>query len=110
MMRPAATESGFGGAAAIVMEGDLVSTTVFFVAFACLGWAMFVVKRRLGISASRPAPASRRLTYSEKFSRLAMRWRDPQWRDYAMLLLAGKALGIALLFGLVIGGPALIRY
>src|SRR6185295_5285214 len=32
-----------------------------------------------------------------------------QWRDYALLLLAGKALGIALLFGLVIGGPALIR-
>ncbi|HET6897599.1 MAG TPA: hypothetical protein VFK70_04595, partial [Vicinamibacteria bacterium] len=69
---------------------------------------MFVVKRRLGITAV-PAPASRRLTYSEKFSRLATRWRDPQWRDYAMLLLAGKALGIALLFGLVIGGPALIR-
>ena len=87
-----------------------MSMTVYVVAFACLGSAMFLVKRRLGITAVRRSDESRRLTYPEKFSRLATRWRDPQWRDYAMLLLAGKALGIALLFGLVIGGPALIRY
>jgi ammonium transporter, Amt family len=49
------------------------------------------------------------LTYSEKLSRLAIRGRDPHWRQYGMLLLAGKALGIALLFGMVVGGPTLMR-
>src|SRR5689334_17597396 len=49
------------------------------------------------------------LTYREKFSRLAKRLRDPRWRRYGMLLLAGKTLGIFLLFGMIVGGPALIR-
>ena len=52
---------------------------------------------------------ARRLTYAEKFSRLGTRLRDPQWRRYGALLLAGKALGITLLFGMIAGGPALIR-
>jgi ammonium transporter, Amt family len=50
-----------------------------------------------------------RLTYPEKFSRLTARLRDPQWRRYGALLLAGKALGIALLFGIIVGGPTLVR-
>ena len=49
------------------------------------------------------------MTYSEKFSRLATRLRDPQWRRYGMLLLAGKALGIAVLFGMISIGTTLIR-
>jgi len=51
----------------------------------------------------------RKLTYSEKLSRLAMRLRDPQWRRYGMLLLAGKALGIALLFGTITIGSSVVR-
>ena len=50
-----------------------------------------------------------RLTFSEKLSRLATRLRDPKWRRYGLLLLAGKTLGIALVFGMIVGGPALIR-
>jgi ammonium transporter, Amt family len=70
---------------------------------------MFLFKRRMGSRPFRASPGAGKLTYSEKFARLAARWRDPQWRQYGMLLLAGKALGIALLLGIVIGGPALIR-
>ncbi len=36
------------------------------------------------------------LTFREKLSRLALRMRDPEWRHYARLVVAGKALGIAL--------------
>src|SRR4029453_1291145 len=50
-----------------------------------------------------------KLTFSEKVTRLGGRLRDPRWRRYGMLLLAGKALGIALLIGLITVGPALIR-
>src|SRR5215471_3552432 len=49
------------------------------------------------------------LTFSEKVTRLAGRLRDPRWRRYGMLLLAGKALGIAVLIGIITVGPALIR-
>ena len=35
-----------------------------------------------------------RLTFSKKLSRLRMRLRDPEWRRYGRLLVAGKALGI----------------
>lgn len=38
-----------------------------------------------------------RLTMSGKFARLAVRLRDPEWRRYAKLLFAGKAVGIGLL-------------
>src|SRR6478609_1642998 len=41
------------------------------------------------------------LSYSEKFSRLAVRLKDPEWRRYAGLLFGGKALGIAVLMLLV---------
>jgi Amt family ammonium transporter len=39
--------------------------------------------------------------YSEKLARLGRRLRDPQWRRYGYLLLAGKMLGIALLLGIM---------
>ncbi|HXN24706.1 MAG TPA: ammonium transporter [Candidatus Dormibacteraeota bacterium] len=38
----------------------------------------------------------RRLSLSEKFSRLAERLRDPEWRRYGKLLILGKAAGVAL--------------
>src|SRR5581483_1574406 len=47
-----------------------------------------------------------KLTLAEKFSRLGTRLRDPEWRRYGRLLLAGKALGIGvvLLIMIVVGG------
>jgi Amt family ammonium transporter len=38
----------------------------------------------------------KRLSLSEKFSRLSRRMRDPEWRRYGGLLLGGKMLGIAM--------------
>jgi Amt family ammonium transporter len=43
-----------------------------------------------------------RLSLSEKFSRLAVRLRSPEWRRYGKLLFAGKAIGVGLVL-LVIG-------
>ena len=63
----------------------------------------------LGRTPSRPSPEASKLTYQEKFSRVAARLRDPQWRHYGMLLLVGKALGIAVLFGMITIGTTLIR-
>src|SRR5579862_8957888 len=37
-----------------------------------------------------------KLSMSQKFSRLAARLRDPEWRRYGQLLLAGKAIGVGL--------------
>jgi Amt family ammonium transporter len=47
-----------------------------------------------------------KLTLSAKFSRLAARLRDPEWRRYGRLLFAGKAMGIGLLLLImaVVGG------
>ena len=39
----------------------------------------------------------KRLSLSQKFSRLAGRLRDPEWRRYGRTLLLGKGLGIAVL-------------
>ena len=36
---------------------------------------------------------------TRKLARLRERLRDPEWRRYGYLLLAGKALGIAFLLG-----------
>ena len=82
---------------------------VFLVAFTGLGWAVFLLERRIGRTRVCPSADERKLTYQEKFSRLATRWRDPQWRHYGMLLLTGKALGIALLFGVITFGTTLYR-
>jgi len=38
----------------------------------------------------------RKLSLAQKFSRLAVRLRDPEWRRYGKLLLAGKAIGVGL--------------
>src|SRR6266404_5561468 len=38
-----------------------------------------------------------KLTWSAKFSRLAVRLRDPEWRKYGMALMLGKMLGLAIL-------------
>jgi Amt family ammonium transporter len=52
------------------------------------------------------ARQGKKLSLSEKFSRLASRLRDPEWRRYGGLLLGGKAMGIGvvLLFITVISG------
>ena len=50
-----------------------------------------------------------KLSYGEKFSRLGTRLRDPKWRRYGMLLLAGKALGIVALFALITIGTSTVR-
>ena len=36
-----------------------------------------------------------KLPFSQKISRLSGRLKDPQWRRYGMILLAGKVLGVA---------------
>jgi Amt family ammonium transporter len=38
---------------------------------------------------------SERLSYSEKFSRLSTRMRDPEWRRYFALIAIGKAVAVA---------------
>src|ERR1700680_5267982 len=43
------------------------------------------------------AKEGKKMSRSEKLSRLATRLRDPEWRRYAGLLLGGKARGIRLL-------------
>jgi Amt family ammonium transporter len=52
----------------------------------------------------------RRLTYAEKFSRLGVRLRDPEWRRYGRNLFLGKFLGliaIMVFILLVTSGPSL---
>jgi ammonium transporter, Amt family len=44
------------------------------------------------------AREGKKLSLSEKFSRLASRLRDPEWRRYGGLLLGGKAMGIGVVF------------
>jgi Amt family ammonium transporter len=43
----------------------------------------------------------RRLSFSEKVSRLNARLRDPEWRRYGKLLLLGKATGIAIVLAVI---------
>lgn len=45
-----------------------------------------------------------KLSLSEKLSRLRMRLRDPEWRQYGKILLGGKALGVGLVVLLVMIG------
>jgi Amt family ammonium transporter len=40
----------------------------------------------------------KKLTFSDKLSRLAVRLRDPEWRRYGGALLGGKMLGLGLMF------------
>jgi Amt family ammonium transporter len=46
---------------------------------------------------SRISRPGTKLSLSEKLSRLAARMRDPEWRRYGKLLLAGKMMGVGLL-------------
>lgn len=48
---------------------------------------------------------TKKLSFSEKLSRLRMRFRDPEWRRYAKLLITGKLLGLALLAAIIFIGP-----
>jgi Amt family ammonium transporter len=43
----------------------------------------------------------RRLSFSEKVSRLTVRLRDPEWRRYGRTLLLGKAAGVALVLAII---------
>ena len=60
-----------------------------------------------------PRYGARRMSLSEKFSRLAVRLRNPEWRKYGGALFAGKGIGIALVLvvmavvSVFIGGHAL---
>ncbi len=53
-------------------------------------------------------PCGQRLTFSAKVARLKERLKQPEWRRYGALILVGKFLGVALVFGLIIGVPILI--
>src|SRR6476660_5076789 len=52
----------------------------------------------------------RRLSWSQKVSRLGLRMRDPEWRRYGRLLFAGKLLGIGVVIGFLFLGPELIGW
>jgi Amt family ammonium transporter len=71
--------------------------------------AIFMFKRRAGDTAVRPSSHARKLSLSEKVSRLRTRLQEPQWRRYGLLLLAGNTLGVVLLFGMILIGSPLIR-
>jgi len=50
-----------------------------------------------------------KLPFSEKLVRLHVRLRDPEWRRYFKIILAGKAIGILLLLALIVVGPAILH-
>lgn len=50
-----------------------------------------------------------KLSLSAKLSRLRERLRDPQWRRYGLLLYAGKMLGVAAIFFVMVGVPFVIQ-
>src|ERR1043165_2219623 len=52
----------------------------------------------------------RRLSWSQKVSRLGLRMRDPEWRRYGRLLFAGKLLGIGVMIGGVLLVPEIIGW
>src|ERR1700730_1205577 len=47
------------------------------------------------------AKKQKRLSLSEKFSRLGGRLRDPEWRRYGGALLSGKLLGVGLVLAIM---------
>jgi Amt family ammonium transporter len=51
----------------------------------------------------------KKLSLSTKLSRLGERLRDPQWRRYGLVLYAGKMLGIAAIFFVMVGVPFVIH-
>src|ERR1700759_3808849 len=63
--------------------------------------------RRHGDMLSR-SPDGKKLRFSEKLSRLKERLKNPEWRRYGGLLLAGKVLGVAAVLFVMVGGPILL--
>src|SRR4029079_14768726 len=49
-----------------------------------------------------------RMSFSEKLFRLKNRLKDPEWRRYGKMLFIGKALGIAMVFAVMMGLPKLL--
>ena len=43
----------------------------------------------------------KKLSLSQKFSRLCKRLREPEWRSYGGTLLAGKVLGVGLVLAIM---------
>ncbi len=43
-----------------------------------------------------------KLSFGQKLSRLGVRMKDPEWRRYAMLVAAGKTLGLVLLMAVIV--------
>jgi Amt family ammonium transporter len=43
-----------------------------------------------------------KLSWAGKFARLQDRWRDPEWRRYFKTIMAGKALGLAVLLLVIV--------
>jgi ammonium transporter, Amt family len=50
-----------------------------------------------------------KLSYPQKFSRLRERMKDPEWRRYFKIILAGKAVALLLLVGLIVIAPMVIH-
>src|SRR5690242_6389870 len=45
-----------------------------------------------------------RLRFSEKLDRLRLRFNEPEWRKYFLILLAGKAIAAVIMVGLILFG------
>ena len=64
--------------------------------------------RFLGTGSSRrKRRLAERLTFSAKVSRLKLRLKEPQWCQYAKMLVVGKVLGLAVLAAILFAGPKL---
>ena len=73
-----------------------------------LNFQSFLTSEPVMKSKRERARETRLLSFSQKCSRLKDRLGDPQWRRYGGLLMAGKAIGIALVFAIMIGVPFLL--
>src|SRR4051812_31822953 len=49
-----------------------------------------------------------KLSFSGKVSRLKVRLRNAEWRRYGLILLVGKALGVAAVIAMVTMGPRVV--
>jgi hypothetical protein len=58
---------------------------------------------------SKAGHGAEKLSFSQKMSRLRDRLKSAEWRRYGLLLVAGKALGIAALFAMITIGTPLVR-
>jgi len=73
-----------------------------------------MIKDRIArfIPGSRPTNRrwDKRLSWSQKISRLGTRMRDPEWRRYGRLLMVGKLAGVGLVLGVLILTPELVGW